>query len=282
ADGRWSANDKTWGAGSAWAGASWSQGSWERPDMSNPDSRLGWGEYSLWRWLAGTRVAVSRRSDRVLKVLDLDWRKKFEDFPDTILASAVGPEVILKQLDILSGQRQDDEMRRTGRECLRGCQRRQGEFSSIYAARMGQVFYQPMLKILSGSAGECTELLRALPEMDMNLNEMLARGSGGKKTLLESEGARPSPTRVPRGDDEYCQSTSSLNSEHENHALTAIDQADLAELEAPTVLAELSADNKKSWKDDEDYEGRSKVGRRFSPTASALEIELSDEDIEDM
>ncbi|CAK0846952.1 unnamed protein product [Prorocentrum cordatum] len=285
-NGGWTADAQKWSAvdwrsssgghedSTAWPSSSW----WEKPDLGDPDPWLGWSEHRLWRrgvrrWLAGAGVAVSRRADRILKVLDIELRKKFEDISDTTVVSDAGPQAILDRLDVLSGQRQDDEMRRVGRECLFGFQRRQGGSLSIYAARMDQVFdrlssqgldlnskwrhffleegvgvddsQKQMLKVLSKNTGEYQDLLKAIREMDMQRNESLTHG---KKTFAEFE-------------------QSSQSTFHdEQTVLVTIDQADISELDVPTILAELASERRKSWKENKDYKRRLKVGRKCFPT----------------
>ncbi|CAK0837390.1 unnamed protein product, partial [Prorocentrum cordatum] len=282
---------KKWGARD-WRGSSsnsawrqspedWSSSWWEKPDLSDPDAWLGWSEYRLWRrgirrWLAGTGVSVGRRADKILKVLDLDLRKKFEDLSDDILVSEAGPQAILDRLDALSGQRQDDEMRRVGRECLFGFQRRQGETLIVYAARMDQVFdrlssqglelnskwrhlfieegvglddsQKQMLKILNKNSGEYQDLPHAIREMDMQRNESLTQS---KKTFAEFE-QTSQPTFY---DDE---DVSSMDSSQEQTVLVTLDKADLSELEVPTILAELASERRKTWKENKDFKRRLK------------------------
>eukprot|EP00959_Pyramimonas_sp_CCMP1952_P112551 2353158-Pyramimonas_sp.AAC.1 len=93
---------------------------------------MGWSDYRLWRrrvvrWLDQTDVPPKKRSDKILKVLDRDLQRKFEDISDAVLQSAEGPMTIIERLDIMSGQRIDDEKRRAGRECLMGYRRKAGE-----------------------------------------------------------------------------------------------------------------------------------------------------------
>eukprot|EP00959_Pyramimonas_sp_CCMP1952_P416200 8720199-Pyramimonas_sp.AAC.1 len=117
-----------------------------------------------------------------------------------------------------------------------------------------------MLKILSKNTGEYQDLLKAIREMDMQRNESLTHG---KKTFAEFEQSSQSTFY---DEDDGSSSISSLDSEQEQTVLVTIDQADISELEVPTILAELASERRKSWKENKDYKRRLKVDRKYFPT----------------
>eukprot|EP00959_Pyramimonas_sp_CCMP1952_P394157 8258805-Pyramimonas_sp.AAC.1 len=50
------------------------------------------------------------------------------------------PMTVVRRLDAMSGQRVDDEKRRTGWECLMGYRRKAAKSLCIYTARLNQNF----------------------------------------------------------------------------------------------------------------------------------------------
>eukprot|EP00959_Pyramimonas_sp_CCMP1952_P129375 2705451-Pyramimonas_sp.AAC.1 len=81
---------------------------------------MGWTDFRIWRrkikrWLSSTDVPIQKRSDKLLKTLDLELQRKMEDISDDVLMSSVGPDMIVKRLDTMSGKRVDDEDRRAAR-----------------------------------------------------------------------------------------------------------------------------------------------------------------------
>eukprot|EP00959_Pyramimonas_sp_CCMP1952_P407842 8547392-Pyramimonas_sp.AAC.1 len=87
---------------------------------------------------------------------------------------------IIKRLDIMSGQRIDDEKRRAGRECLMGYRRKADETLSVYTARMDQNFER-----LKGQGLELDDSWKmlfleegiGLDESGMQMLKVMSRGS---------------------------------------------------------------------------------------------------------
>ncbi|CAK0907048.1 unnamed protein product [Prorocentrum cordatum] len=270
----------------------WRDQKWEKGDYTDPEAFMGWSDYRLWRrrvvrWLDQTDVPPRKRSDKILKVLDRDLQRKFEDISDAVLQSAEGPMTIIKRLDIMSGQRIDDEKRRAGRECLMGYRRKADETLSVYTARMDQNFERlkgqglelddswkilfleegigldesgmQMLKVMSRGSKDYEEVIGAAREMDVTRNEHLGARTGK---------ATAATYALQDDDDDLCEysDVSSMTSEQEAFVLESIAEADVDEYELPEVLATLEKDRKKTWKENRDYKRHLRVDRKFYQT----------------
>ncbi|CAK0852746.1 unnamed protein product [Prorocentrum cordatum] len=263
-DGQWTWRGHDWSS-SSW---SWHEKSWSKPDYSDPDPWMGWTGFRIWRrkikrWLSSTDVPIQKRSDKLLKTLDLELQRKMEDISDDVLMSSVGPDMIVKRLDTMSGKRVDDEDRRAARECLFGYQRKAGETLSMYAARMEQQFDllraqglplpdkwmhlfmeegvnlddsgKQMLRVLTRGSGKYEDLQNAIRELDLSKTESLSGAARAARTYL-GEDEEGSGTYHGEQDDE---SELSVDTDMENEILLCIDSADIDEDQAPLVLAEL-------------------------------------------
>eukprot|EP00959_Pyramimonas_sp_CCMP1952_P080641 1685182-Pyramimonas_sp.AAC.1 len=65
-----------------------------------------------------------------------------DGFPDELITSEKGADRIIERLDILSGEKVDDEKRKVGRKYLFSFRRHQGEGLAEYAARLDLAFDQ--------------------------------------------------------------------------------------------------------------------------------------------
>ncbi|CAK0861939.1 unnamed protein product, partial [Prorocentrum cordatum] len=230
-DGQWTWRGHDWSS-SSW---SWHEKSWSKPDYSDPDPWMGWTDFRIWRrkikrWLSSTDVPIQKRSDKLLKTLDLELQRKMEDISDDVLMSSVGPDLIVKRLDTMSGKRVDDEDRRAARECLFGYQRKAGETLSMYAARMEQQFDllraqglplpdkwmhlfmeegvnlddsgKQMLRVLTRGSGKYEDLQNAIRELDLSKTESLTGAARTARTYLGEDVEEGSGTYHGEQDDE--------------------------------------------------------------------------------
>ena len=114
--------------------------SFAKGDYADPPAWAGWGHYRLWRrallrWNANTDVALHRRAEKVLKGLDWELQAKLEHFSETELSSNIYLDLIFSVLDVLAGDREDSEKRRSIRAALyEGC-RKSDESLAQYAFR---------------------------------------------------------------------------------------------------------------------------------------------------
>ena len=104
-----------------------------------------WNEYKMWRrqlirWRQLTDVQPHKHADRILKALPMELQRKMDDLSDEVLTTSAGADKIVARLDLLSGEKVDDEKRKAGRECLFSFRRRQGEGLTEYAARIDLAF----------------------------------------------------------------------------------------------------------------------------------------------
>ena len=114
-------------------------------DYADPPAWAGWGHYRLWRrallrWNANTDVALHRRAEKVLKGLDWELQAMLEHFSETELSSNIYLDLIFSVLDVLAGEREDSEKRRSIRAALyEGC-RKSDKSLAQYALRRESQF----------------------------------------------------------------------------------------------------------------------------------------------
>ena len=92
-------------------------------DYADPPSWAGWGHYRLWRrallrWNSNTDVAQYRRAEKILKSLEWELQAKLEHIDEGVLASPGYLDAIFGVLDVLAGEREDSEKRRSIRAAL--------------------------------------------------------------------------------------------------------------------------------------------------------------------
>ena len=138
----WSrANQATW-TPATWRPTSWGQ--WDKPgykgDFSDPPSWGGWPHYRLWkramtRWDMNTDVLMWRRSEKVLKTFDWDLQSKLDHLTDEALQSSDYLKHIFSILDVLAGEKEESEKRRSIRAALYEGPRCSDETLSQYTLR---------------------------------------------------------------------------------------------------------------------------------------------------
>ena len=124
------------GGGDHWKEKDW----WKKGDYSEPPSWAGWGHYRLWRksilrWDGNTDVAVHRRAEKILKSLDWGLQEKLDHIAEAKLASQDYLQEILYVLDILAGEKETSERRRTIRAALYEGARKADESLAEYSLR---------------------------------------------------------------------------------------------------------------------------------------------------
>ena len=125
-----------WDSGRNWYGPQ-GQG---KGDFSDPPQWPGWSHYRLWkkaiyRWDANTDIVVWRRADKVLKNLEWDLQGKLEHIGDQDLRGDHYLERIFSVLDVLAGEKETSEKRRSIRAALYEGSRKSEESLSQYALR---------------------------------------------------------------------------------------------------------------------------------------------------
>eukprot|EP00971_Amphidinium_carterae_P040775 800275-Amphidinium_carterae.2 len=122
-----------------WQRQNWHRDSWHGPDAerrwqdqlmtavsaksapretADPPAWAGWQHYRTWRralrrWNDLTDVVMSKRSHRVLQRLEWDLQAKFDHVGEDVLRSDQYLDALLQVLDSLSGEREEDELRRS-------------------------------------------------------------------------------------------------------------------------------------------------------------------------
>ena len=160
----------------------WWSGTHTKGDYADPPSWPGWGYYRLWRrallrWDANTDVAQYRRAEKILKSLDWEMQAKLDHLSEETLASAGYLVSIFQVLDVLAGEREDLDKRRSIRAALYEGNRKADETLAQYALRRESQFtsvskYLPlpdelkaiMLEEQSGLSKQGTQNLRVLTE----------------------------------------------------------------------------------------------------------------------
>ena len=113
---------------------------WKKGDFSEPPSWAGWGHYRLWRrsllrWDSNTDVSMHRRAEKVLKGLDWTLQERLDHISEERLASPCYLQEILYVLDILAGEKETSERRRTVRAALYEGTRKPEESLAEYSLR---------------------------------------------------------------------------------------------------------------------------------------------------
>ena len=134
-------------------GWSWSQskgkdgwwGSSSKGDYADPPTWAGWGHYRLWRrslvrWNSNIDVAQYRRAEKILKGLEWELQAKLEHIDEDVLASPGYLDAIFGVLDVLAGEREDSDKRRSIRAALYEGHRKSEESLAQYALRRESQF----------------------------------------------------------------------------------------------------------------------------------------------
>ena len=244
----------------------WQQDWWSRDargkDYADPPAWPGWGaNYRLWkravqRWNTTTDVALDRRAERVFKTMDWELQARFEHLSDAILQGETYLDEILQILDVLAGERQATEMRRTVRRALFEGARRSDETMSQFALRREQEFslaerYMPIpdslkgmmveeqaglgkqsalnLRTLTGGSTNFRDVTQALKVLDLEEEGISVKGKASHFVGVALEEGS--------GDEE--ETESSIASQDQNDILAEIERMDLDEKTAMEVFVTL-------------------------------------------
>lgn len=139
--------DGWWGSG-GWQQRSWGAAQdkwWAKGDYSEPPAWAGWAHYRMWRkslvrWNNNTDVSMHRRAEKVLKGMEWSLQERLDHLTETELASPAYLDHILGILDVLAGEREDNEKRRTIRAALYEGARRSDESLAQYSLRRQSQF----------------------------------------------------------------------------------------------------------------------------------------------
>ena len=262
------------------------QGKWfGKGEFGDPLAWAGWGHYRLWkkavqRWDRNTDIAVWRRSDPLLRVLDWDLQQKLEHLPKTELGTSAYVEMILQVLDVLAGEKIESEKRRKVRAALYEGHRQSNESLAEYSLRREAQFsgaapYVNLpddlkaimleeqaglsrqglqnLKVLTQGQADYGQVRRALRILDTE-EESVLKGSGKPSFFQHFEDAGISET----ADDE-------VSEDEEEFIYFTIEQQGMFEDEATNFLAEWKG-RKKSWAQNKELKAARKKDRRhFEP-----------------
>ncbi|CAK0813514.1 unnamed protein product [Prorocentrum cordatum] len=206
---------------SDWRAARWSHDSWGgfggKGDYSDPPAWPGWNHYRQWRralkrWDTNTDVPAWRRAEKLLKLFDYNLQAKFDDVPESTLTGLGWLEVILGRMDMMTGEREGDDLRRAGRKALFEAQRNKDEAliqfvsrreAQLTEAESHEMWLSPKLKGLlleegAGLTSQGQQNLRTLTQGRMDyssvswaLRQMDATGSERLLPGRQGLGAMP-------------------------------------------------------------------------------------------
>ena len=117
----------------------------QKGDFSEPPAWAGWNNYRLWRralfrWDSNTDVSLHRRAEKILKNMDWELQAKLEHISEEQLSSKGYLQAIMSVLDVLAGERDDSEKRRSIRAALYEGSRRSDESLAQYTLRRESQF----------------------------------------------------------------------------------------------------------------------------------------------
>ncbi|CAK0825015.1 unnamed protein product, partial [Prorocentrum cordatum] len=252
--------------GSSWQhDRGWWQGQWTQPKPA--PSWPGWERFRLWkqyvkRWKDSLHLSEVQAADRLLEILPWEIKTTLEDIPDSELTV----EIILRRMGFKSGEREDDDLYRTGSEAMQDTERKKDEDLHAFAerrrrqfdkaksigmeipqkiqgmllmqgARLNEQGRQNLKSLTKGSMlGE--DILWALPKLDTGGKIW----SDGKQSSLLSMGSEeaPPPSEPHRAESgpveepiyEWSYWADELDSEDEAMVLVELSEKSLAEPEA--------------------------------------------------
>eukprot|EP00971_Amphidinium_carterae_P124987 2476123-Amphidinium_carterae.1 len=229
-------------------------------EVSDPPAWPGWSNYRLWRkavvrWDAATDIPVNKRAYRLLNKFEYSMQLHFDHLDESLLSSKDYLDSMLSVLDILSGERSEDQMRRALTGALMHWKRDKQETLTQYVARREQqcleaqkhgvqlpplakgflllegaglsLQSQANLRTLCGGQLQEAEVMRALRTLDISSAERDQRTFMAEETELDGE--------------------ESLTSSAAAELLTELEALDLDEAEATEAFAVLEKQQKKSW-----------------------------------
>ncbi|CAK0789973.1 unnamed protein product, partial [Prorocentrum cordatum] len=271
----------------------------------------GWERFRLrkqyvQRWKNGLNLSEAQAADRLLEILPWEIRATLEDVPDSELTV----ELILKRMGLKSGEREDDDLYRTGSEAMQDTERKKDEDLHTFAerrrrqfdkaksigmeipqkiqgmllmqgARLNEQGRQNLKSLTKGSMlGE--DILWALPKLDTG-GKIWSDGKQSSLLSMGLEEALPTP-EVQRAETgpveepiyEWSYWADELDSEDEAMVLVELSEKGLAEPEVVETLAQIGK-TKKTWKENQQLKtalkrdrGFWKKKRRLTPTQLKL------------
>eukprot|EP00435_Cladocopium_sp_Y103_P074255 s37_g47.t1 len=274
---------------------SWGSQWWDKPnhrgDYSDPPAWGGWSHYRLWkrsldRWNQNTDVMVWRRSEKVLKTFDWDIQSKLDHISDHDLQSADYLKHIYAVLDVLAGEKETSEKRRTVRAALYEGPRRNDESLSQYSLRREAQFTSAAkyveipddlkafmleeqaglskqnlqnLRSLTGGAADYSKVIKALQILDTE-DEPIMRS---KNTFFGDHTSEASfPLDDEARDGTSCSGDEDSMDDTEIHAfLYTVMRDELDEDQAMSYLAEWQ-NKKRSWSENKALKNARKKDRR--------------------
>eukprot|EP00971_Amphidinium_carterae_P299399 5948903-Amphidinium_carterae.1 len=112
-------------------------------EVSDPPTWPGWANYRLWRkailrWDAATDIPVHKRAYRLMNKFEYSMQMHFDHLDEGVLSSKAYLTSILSVLDILSGEREEDQLRRALTGALMNWKRDKHENLTQFVARREQ------------------------------------------------------------------------------------------------------------------------------------------------
>lgn len=279
------------------------QGSWRNPragawwqprgddknfgkgDYSDPPGWPGFQHYRLWkkavsRWDAATDVKYWRRTEKILKSMDWELQSRFEHIPDEDLQ---GPQYLwhlFQVLDVLAGEREYTDMRRSVRAALYEGARRGDETLGQYSLRREAQFSTASkflelpsqlkgfmleeqaglsrqavhsLRVLTGGNSDYESVKKALRVLDIE-EENMCKGKTSSSFMQEDEAAG-SYFEVDNEEVDI------LDTDEVHELFFAIENMDLCEDRASNFAADWQK-KKRSWGENRELKNAMKKDRR--------------------
>ena len=280
--------DSSWGRGSyGWHGSrpEWDYGNngkwYGKGEFGDPPAWPGWGHYRLWkkavqRWDRNTDIAVWRRSDRLLRVLDWELQQKLEHLPEDDLASTAYLDMILQVLDVLAGEKIESEKRRKVRAALYEGGRQAHESLAEYSLRREAQFAGAapyvslpddlkaiMMEEQAGLSRQGLQNLRVLTQGNANYDQV-------KRALRILDTEEESVMKASSKSNYFLQNDSEAADEVEDDEVSeddvdaiffAIEQQGMFEDDAVNFLAEWKG-RKRTWAQNKELKAARKKDRR--------------------
>ncbi|CAK0851532.1 unnamed protein product [Prorocentrum cordatum] len=227
-------------------------------DFTDPEKWSSWAGYRMrrrkvlrWRFL--TDAPTHKQADRLFRTPNQDLQRKLEDIDDAALCGPRGIDTIIQHFDLLSGEWQGDERRKTTWKLM----------FLEEGVGLDEKTVQ-MVKVLMKDQRSHAAALNAMPEMDITHREHLRARPKTYATMSSGDGrsatapAPSMPTYQVEDDDSLIDysGVSSLNSEGEAEVWATPGAADAA-------LAALNQERGKTWKQNRDLKRQLKVDRKF-------------------
>eukprot|EP00435_Cladocopium_sp_Y103_P025971 s1981_g6.t1 len=146
------------------------------PEGSDPPGWPGFQHYRLWkkavsRWHQSTDVKYWRRSEKILKSTDWELQARFEHISDQDLQGPNYLEHLFQVLDVLAGEKEFSEMRRSVRAALY-----EGFMLEEQAGLSKQALQS--LRVLTAGNSEYEAVKQALRVIDIEEESLCRSGKG--------------------------------------------------------------------------------------------------------